>query len=62
MFSFFSIGCIFAIIIKSYGNPVLNSSNVTDFDSRPQLLCDRNADLTNNSSLFEVNLKNRLFL
>jgi hypothetical protein len=41
----------------------MNSSNVTDVknsDVQPRIVCDRNAGLTSNTSLFEVNLK-RLF-
>lgn len=57
MFSFFSIICIYAIIIKSYGNPVFNSTNVTEVENsefQSQSLCDRNVFLIGNQSLFEV--------
>ncbi len=60
MFSFFSIICIYAIIIKSHGNPVINNNNVTDVensDYESQFLCDRNIFLIVNQSLFEVNVK-----
>jgi len=61
MFAFFSIICIYAIIIKSNGNPILNNTNVTDvdnFDSQSQSYsCDRNIFLIGNQSLFEVNIK-----
>lgn len=61
MFSFFSIICIYAIIIKSNGNPILNNTNVTDvdnFDFQSQSYsCDRNIFLIGNQSLFEVNIK-----
>jgi hypothetical protein len=61
MFAFFSIICIYAIIIKSNGNPILNNTNVTDvdnFDFQSQSYsCDRNIFLIGNQSLFEVNIK-----
>jgi hypothetical protein len=58
MFTFFSIICIYAIIIKSYGNPVINNNNITDVDnsdSQAHLSCDQNIFLIGNQSLFEVN-------
>jgi hypothetical protein len=57
MLLLFSITCISMIIIESYGNPVINNTNVDNSESQIRLSCEQNALSKINSSLFEVNLK-----
>ncbi len=59
MFGVFSIICIFAIILESFGNPV-NITDVENSESQSDYLCDRNVFLISNQSLFEVNIKEDL--
>ncbi|CAF0990296.1 unnamed protein product [Rotaria sp. Silwood1] len=58
MFSFFStIFIIFAIIVKSYGNPVYDINNITDVDNsdaQSHVLCNENDSFTDNNNLFEL--------
>ena len=58
MHSTFSIICIFIIIIKSNGNPVYRTINLTDvknFDLQSHRLCNQSISQINEISLLEVN-------
>ena len=50
--------CLCLIVIQSNGNPVLsNESNVTESDAPSQLICEQNAAVTGNNSLYEVKIQ-----